>query len=194
MTLTVAVLVFEDAAEMDIVGPIQVLAAARPGEGEALRILTVSLDGGEVSCESGLRILSDRTLDELAQPDILLIPGGSGALRAAEDPRILAWLAACGPGCRTLATVGCGAFPLVAAGLAAGHCITTHPAQVASLRVLGGAEVVEGVRFLCDDRLLSCTGAAAAVDMGLWLVEQLHGEVAVERVRHTIAPVSEALH
>jgi transcriptional regulator GlxA family with amidase domain len=68
-----------------------------------------------------------------------------------------------------------GSLLLHAAGLAQGKRITTHWKFVDALRERGGAEVIEGVRYVRDGNLVTAAGVSAGIDMALWLVGQIHG-------------------
>jgi transcriptional regulator GlxA family with amidase domain len=80
-----------------------------------------------------------------------------------------------------------GAFLIVGAGLARGRRVTTHHLFLEPLRKMGGAEVVEGVRFVRDGNLLTAGGVMSGIEMSLWLVGQLYGTDAVQRTKSYIA-------
>jgi putative intracellular protease/amidase len=64
--LRVGIFVFDDAEELDVVGPYEVLAYwARHSE---LRpeVVTFSLDGNGIRCAKGLRLVPDLSADEVA--------------------------------------------------------------------------------------------------------------------------------
>jgi transcriptional regulator GlxA family with amidase domain len=51
----------------------------------------------------------------------------------------------------------------------------------------GGAEVVEGVRFVRDRNVVSAAGVMSGVEMSLWLVAELYGGEVAERTKSYIA-------
>jgi hypothetical protein len=66
-------------------------------------------------------------------------------------------------------------FLLVGCGIARGRQVTTHHNFINALRDRGGAEVVEGVRFVRDRNVVSAAGVKSGIEMSLWLVGELYG-------------------
>lgn len=186
MANTIGILLFDGAEEMDFAGPWEVLAAAVeevPGD----RVLLIAEKPDPVVCEKGMRVLPDVTYAEAPALDVVLVPGGSGARREIGNPATVAWLTRAAAGCRWVTSVCTGSFLLVGAGVAAGRRVTTHHAFTGRLRELGGAKVVEGVRFVRDGNLVTAGGVMSGIEMTLWLVGQLYGQDAVERTKSYIA-------
>ena len=184
--MRIGILVFEGVEEMDFAGPWEVLTSAAEGtEGHA--VFTVAETTAPVRCEKGLIVIPDRTYDTVHDLDVLLIPGGSGARREGQNPATVAWIRAVAPGCAWIASVCTGAFLLLAAGPGRNRRITTHHRFVDRLRALGGAEVVDGVRFVRDGNVVSSAGVMAGIDMSLWLAGQLFGTEAADAARDYIA-------
>jgi transcriptional regulator GlxA family with amidase domain len=117
--------------------------------------------------------LPDVTFDDHPPLDVVVVPGGDGAVLASEDPTLLGWLAAVGARASWVAGVCTGALLLHAAGLAAGRRLATHWAFEDRLEALGAA-VVRDARWVADGNLVSSQGVSAGIDMALWLVGQLH--------------------
>ena len=155
--MRIGILVFEGVEEMDFAGPWEVLTAAAEGT-EGYAVFTVAETTAPVRCEKGLIVIPDRTYDTVHDLDVLLIPGGSGARREGQNPATVAWIGAVAPGCAWIASVCTGAFLLLAAGPGRNRRITTHHRFVDRLRALGGAEVVDGVRFVRDGNVVSSAG------------------------------------
>jgi transcriptional regulator GlxA family with amidase domain len=186
MRKLIAILVFDGAEEMDFVGPFEVLAAAAEDDPEWC-VRTVAQTSAPICCEKGMRVLPDRTYADIDRAEIVVIPGGSGARREMANPATVGWLRSMGPHCRWMTSVCTGAFLLVGAGLAQGRQVTTHHQFIHKLRDMGGAEIVEGVRFIRDGKVVSAAGVMSGIEMSLWLVEQIWGTGAVEKVKSYIA-------
>ncbi len=189
MTRDIAILIFDQVEEMDFVGPWEVLKAAAEYGAEATgtRILTVAERADPVTCEKGLRVIPDATYDQVRAPSVLLIPGGSGARHALDNPATLGWLRRVAPGCDWLTSVCTGTFLLVGSGLAAGRRVTTHHDFIDPLRALAGAEVVQGVRMVRDGKVVTAGGVMSGIEMSLWLSRRLFGVRAEARARNYIA-------
>ena len=88
----VGVFVFDDAEELDVVGPYEVLATWAALSGLRPEVLTFSADGAGVRLAKGLRIVPERSADDVVPLHVLVYPGGRGTRTLARDPAHLAWL------------------------------------------------------------------------------------------------------
>ena len=175
MAITTGVLIFDDAEELDFVGPWEVFtAAARMREGD--RVVTIAERAGPVRCNKGLRVLADHTFDDAPPLDVVLVPGGQGTRREVDNPVLMVWLRAAGARCAWVTSVCTGALLLHEAGFAKGRRVTTHWAYVETLRARGDVTVLERTRYVRDGNVVTSAGVSAGIDMALWLVGQLHGE------------------
>ncbi|MEK8026778.1 DJ-1/PfpI family protein [Pseudaquabacterium rugosum] len=169
------------------------------------QVRTVSRDGAAVRSRAGLRLLPDGGFDDarpaLSAPaasvapevceapappatptDILLIPGG--VTDAAEAcPATRAWLQRQAPAAQVLAAVCTGSFILAAAGLLQGpRRVTTHPEDLAPMRARWPQlQVLDGPRWVVDDRLWTSAGISAGIDLSLALVAHLASPALAER-------------
>ncbi|CAM5518003.1 Transcriptional regulator GlxA family with amidase domain OS=Streptomyces violarus OX=67380 GN=FHS41_001022 PE=4 SV=1 [Streptomyces violarus] len=86
---TVLAVLFEGVQSLDVTGPVEVFAGAELLSPGAYRIRTASLDGAPVRTTSGLTLVPDQSLTTASDPDILLVPGGTGTVL---DPRLVDWV------------------------------------------------------------------------------------------------------
>ena len=105
----------------------------------------------------------------------MVVPGGSGARREIENPATVRWLTETCAKASWITSVCTGSFLLVGCGIARGRRVTTHHNFIKALRDQGGAEVVEGVRFVRDRNVVSAAGVMSGIEMSLWLVGELYG-------------------
>jgi transcriptional regulator GlxA family with amidase domain len=179
---TIGILLFDDAEELDFVGPWEVFTMATANLADA-RVLTIAERPGAVRCAKGLRVLPECDFANAPALDVVLVPGGQGTRREVDNPVLLDWLAKVGGRCRWVTSVCTGSLLLHASGLAAGRRITTHWAFVEALRERApDAAVLERVRYVRDGHVVTAAGVSAGIDMALWLVGQLWD---VERARWT---------
>jgi transcriptional regulator GlxA family with amidase domain len=175
MSVKIGILVFDDAEELDFVGPWEVFTMAnnvRPGAHETI---LVAEREGPVRCAKGLRVLPDVTMANCPKLDVLLIPGGQGTRREMENRPMMDWIAQVAKDCRWVTSVCTGALLLTAAGPAKGKRVTTHWAFIETLRGRNEAsEVLENVRYVRDGNVVTAAGVSAGIDMALWLTGQLH--------------------
>ena len=172
MTITTGVLLFDDAEELDFVGPWEVLTMARK-QGD--RVVTIAERTDPVVAAKGLRIVPDHTFDDAPPLDVVLVPGGQGTRREDDNATLTGWLGKVAADARWVTSVCTGSFLLEAAGPAKGRRVTTHWAAVQELRDRApDLTVVEDARWVVDGNLVTAAGVSAGIDMALWLVGQLY--------------------
>jgi len=174
MALTTGILLFDDAEELDFVGPFEVFTMARAGHEED-RVVTIAERAEPVRAAKGLRVIPDHGFADAPPLDVLLVPGGQGTRREVANPVLIEWLRKAAETCTWVTSVCTGSLLLHEAGIARGKRVTTHWAFVETLRQRGDVEVLGDVRYVRDGRLVTSAGVSAGIDMALWLVGQLHG-------------------
>jgi transcriptional regulator GlxA family with amidase domain len=151
------------------------------------RVMTIAERPRPVVCEKGMRVIPDATYADAPDVNVVIVPGGSGARREIDNPETVEWLTQTCAKCSWVTSVCTGAFLLVGSGIARGRRVTTHHDFIQALRDLGGAEVVQGVRFVRDGNLVSAAGVMSGIEMSLWLAGRLYGDEVEQRVRNYIA-------
>jgi transcriptional regulator GlxA family with amidase domain len=189
MTIKIGILVFDDAEELDFVGPWEVFTMtnelfSREGKDRPHEVLLVAERDAPFRCAKGMRILPDVTTANCPQLDVLLIPGGQGTRREAKNEALLAWIAATAAKCKWITSVCTGALLLTAAGPAKGKRVTTHWGFVEQLRARNeAAKVLENIRYVRDGNVVTAAGVSAGIDMALWLIGQLHSPAVARAVQ-----------
>ncbi len=180
--LTIGIVLFERAEELDWVGPFEVFTMAREVSGDrgpasGLRVVLISEEGGVVTGAKGLRNEVNASFAEAPQIDVLLIPGGIGTRVEMKNARMLDFLSKKAAACDWVTSVCTGSAVLEAAGLTKGKRITTHWAYVSTLRENAGESttVLGNVRYVRDGQLLTAAGVSAGIDMALWLTGEIFG-------------------
>ncbi len=148
--MTIAVAIWDGVEELDVVGPYEVLTAwGAQANGRSIHVHTVAERADEVRCAHGLRLLPDRTWDDVGEIDVLVLPGGN-ARPQAEDERVLGRVRELGENGTLMTSVCTGALILAAAGLLEGRPATTHWSALESLAAYDGVEVRPDARFVDD--------------------------------------------
>lgn len=182
-TKRVALLVFPDTNLLDAAGPAQVFQTAaeqlheKAGVDAAYRVELLSREGGLVRSSPGVELMT-RSLAEVEPRafDTVLISGGHGATDAAEDPRLLAWLAGAGSQARRVGAICTGAFVLAAAGLLKCRRAATHWAYCHTLQENHPDIEVDGDSiFVEDNGCWTSAGVTSGIDMALAMVEADYG-------------------
>ncbi|QKG23059.1 DJ-1/PfpI family protein [Actinomadura verrucosospora] len=184
---TYGLLVFEDAEELDFVGPWEVFTASAILRGEGDRAVLVGERTAPVRCAKGLRVVPDRTFDDHPELDVLLVPGGRGARETQiGNAELTGWIAKTAERADWVASVCTGSFLLHEAGPAKGRRVATHWASEDDLEARGDVTVVREARYVVDGNLVTSQGVSAGIDMALWLVGRIHGRDHARAVRRYI--------
>ncbi|MBN9375164.1 MAG: DJ-1/PfpI family protein [Cellulomonas sp.] len=185
--LRVGLFVFDEAEELDVVGPYDVLAWWAQHSDLRPQVLTFSADGAGVRCAKGLSLVPDTSADEVGPLHVLIYPGGHGTRALAADPEHLAWVRQMRATTPVLASVCTGALVFAAAGLLAGRPATTHWDAFDELAELDPSILVDTeARWVDDGDTVTSAGVSAGIDMALHLVDRLDSRDMARRVRRGI--------
>ncbi|MEX2237567.1 MAG: DJ-1/PfpI family protein [Dehalococcoidia bacterium] len=174
MTKNIAFILFNDAEELDFVGPWEVLTSMRHVDEDAARCYTVSEHGGTVTCAKGLRVLADYSFADAPKPDIFIVPGGMGTRTEVDNPAFMAYIGEVAKSAEISTSVCTGALVLERAGLLKGKKATTWWGMRPHLGEKDGVEVVEE-RWVDEGDVITAAGVSAGIDMALHLVGRLWG-------------------
>ena len=192
MTLRLGILIFDDAEELDFVGPWEVFTvanevAAHEKTGKPFDAFMIAEKNAPVRCRKGMIVTPHATTADCGKLDILLIPGGQGTRREVNNTALLDWIAKTAAGCRWITSVCTGALLLTAAGPAKGKRVTTHWGFIEQLRARNeAAEVLSHVRYVRDGNVVTAAGVSAGIDMALWLTGQILSPAFARKVQRTM--------
>ncbi|MDT0485631.1 MULTISPECIES: DJ-1/PfpI family protein [Streptomyces] len=184
-SLTVGVFVFEEAEELDVVGPWEVLGFwATHVATDPVELVTVGREEGWVRCAKGLRLGVDHSPDTVPALDVLIHPGGDGTRALRNNRDHLDWLRNLHDRGVLLASVCTGSLVLAAAGLLTGRPATTHRDFAEKLAKIDGTiDLRAAERYVDDGDIVTSAGVSAGIDMAFHLVERLGGGQAADQVR-----------
>lgn len=174
--MRVAVLLFDRLAAQDAVGPYEVMRCV-PG----WEVTFVGTRKGEVRAEGGLGLQVDRTLGEVDEVDVVVVPGGRGSEEVAGDEAVLSWLRRVDERTRWTTSVCTGSEILGAAGLLDGKRATSNWLFLDRLPDYGAEPI--GGRFVEDGKLITAAGVTAGIDMALHLVGREAGPEVAQAVQ-----------
>jgi transcriptional regulator GlxA family with amidase domain len=178
--------VFPDVQTLDAVGPLEVFNGAGRMVEDAYSIEIAGPSREPLRSSSGLTIIPDRAFSEVRGAiDTLVVAGGAGTLKIADDPAFIAWLGRAAKRSRRVASVCTGSFLLAKAGLLDGRRATTHWASCWKLAErYPEVEVDADAIFVRDGDVWTSAGVTSGMDLALALVEEdLGREVALEIAR-----------
>lgn len=167
--ISIAFLLFPNVTQLDLTGPAQVLS--RLGNAK-LDLVWKSLD--PVMTDAGFAIMPTATFDDMAEADILCVPGGIGVTDVMMDEMAMAWVRKIGDSAKWVTSVCTGSLILGAAGLLKGYKATSHWAWHDHL-ALFGAEPVKA-RTVFDRNRVTGGGVTAGIDFAFALMREIRGE------------------
>ena len=177
--MQIAILLFDGVVALDAVGPYDVLKLV-PGADVRL----VAAEAGEVATDGPLKLVAQDTLESVPRPDVVVVPGGPGALAASADERVLDWLRAVHAHTSFTTSVCWGSELLGAAGLLRDVPATSHWLVRDELAAHGAIPV--GERVVVSGRIVTSAGVSAGIDMALRLAALLAGEAVAEQIALTL--------
>jgi transcriptional regulator GlxA family with amidase domain len=174
--LTVAIPLFPRFTALDAVGPYEVLQRI-----PFIDVVFIGHERGQYRSENGmLGMVVETTFEELAEPDVIVFPGGVGSRPLQHDERVLAWVRHAHASTRFTTSVCTGSLVLGAAGLLSGLTATTHWSCYPELAAHGALPTPERVVEHLERRIITAAGVSSGIDMALRLVELLVDRTAAE--------------
>lgn len=154
---------------LDTVGPYEVLARLPGAE-----VKFVASTPGPKKTDVGVVLIADSALEEVREPDVIVVPGGPGTINAMNDSAAVGWLRSAHATARWTTSVCTGSLLLGADGLLEGKRATSHWIVRESLRHFGAEPVDE--RVVVDGDVITAAGVSAGIDMALTLAAYEAGE------------------
>ncbi len=150
-------------------GPYQVLSALPEA-----RVRFIAAEAGPVRADNRmLTVLAEASLDDVPEPDILVVPGGIGTRALLEDERWLGWVRTAHESSRYTTSVCTGSLLLAAAGVLDGMDATTHWMVRDLLGELGANPVPD--RVVERGKVVTAAGVSSGIDMALVLADRIAG-------------------
>ena len=178
---TIAVVLYPGLTALDLIGPLQVLAALERFA-PRYRTVVVGERAAPIDTDVHLGLIPDRTFDEVPHPFALVVPGGRLAtLRAMSDPVMRAYVRSAAASAELVASVCTGALILAAVGLLEGRRATTNWFYAKVLEQFGATYLRQ--RWVKDGKYIMSAGVSAGIDMGLYLAARLTDEATARRVQ-----------
>jgi len=174
--MQVSIVLFEGFTALDVAGPFEVLHHLPDAH-----VSFVSTTPGLVRADAAPFALEAEDLDEVPDPQVLLVPGGNGTQAQLSDERLLGWLRRVHETTTWTTSVCTGSLLLAAAGILEGRPATSHWYELPSLALFGAEPRSE--RIVESGRVITSAGVSAGIDMALHLVGRVAGDALAECVQ-----------
>jgi len=174
--MRIAILLYDDMAALDAVGPYEVFRFAQDTE-----VVFTGKKVGEVRAGGNLGLVVDQPLAEVSSADIVLVPGGTGQVALMADNEVHEWLRQIDRTTTWTTSVCTGSLLLGAAGLLDGRKATSHWLALDHLSTFGA--VPTGQRVVFDGKYVTAAGVSAGIDMALELIGRIAGDTASQAIQ-----------
>jgi putative intracellular protease/amidase len=175
--MKIAIPIFDRVTALDAVGPYEVLSRL-PGAD----LKFVGFEPGPVKTDNRMLSLHvEAALEDFAEPDVLVFPGGFGTRALMKDERMLDWVRRVHERTQWTTSVCTGSLVLGAAGLLEGLEATTHWASLHVLERLGAKPT--GRRVVEQGKIITAAGVSSGIDMALRLAGYIAGDQVAQAIQ-----------
>jgi transcriptional regulator GlxA family with amidase domain len=175
--MDIAIPLFDRFTALDAIGPYETLSRL-PGA----RVTFVAAEPGPIATDNRmLRIVAERSLDDLPRPDIVVVPGGIGSREMMNDTALISWVRTAHETSDWTCSVCTGSLVLGAAGLLDGLEATTHWMAMETLASTGARPT--GRRVVEQGKIITAAGVSAGIDMGLTLAAKIAGDDVAQAIQ-----------
>lgn len=172
----VAILIFDGVDMLDFCGPFEVFwvtGMIRDGL-KPFNVYTVA-EKSNLIMTHDIRMCPQYTFLHCPQPDILVVPGGSGARR--EMHNTIEWIIGFSQKAELVLSVCTGALLLAKAGLLEGLTATTHHKAIEELKAVAhNTNVIQNKRFVDNGKIITSAGISTGIDASLHVIAKLLGK------------------
>ncbi len=179
--IRVSCLLYDGFVLLDMAGPLTAFeAAGRCGAaGYAIEIL--AFEAGLVTSSCGVAIQA-QSLDQAAGCDLLIIPGGVGAVEPRRYANLLSFIRQAAARGARVASICSGAFVLAESGLLDGKVAATHWRDAPELARRYPAVTVDAESlYVRQGQVWTSAGVSSGIDLALALIEQDYGAQVARR-------------
>jgi putative intracellular protease/amidase len=165
----IAIPVFDRFTALDAVGPYEVLSRLPDAS-----VHFVAAEPGSYRTENRmLTLVAELALEDLSDPEVIVVPGGFGTRKLMSDETMLGWLRAAHQTSEWTTSVCTGSLLLAAAGILDGLEATTHWLQLDALGEHGARPVTR--RVVQQGKVITAAGVSSGIDMALTLAARIAG-------------------
>jgi transcriptional regulator GlxA family with amidase domain len=148
-------------------------------------ITWLAAEPGPVGTDTGqLHLHADAAFEDLPDPDVLIVPGGTGTYDVLDDERLVGWIRRAHETSQWTTSVCTGSLLLGAAGVLAGLDATCHWLDLEGLRRYGARPT--GRRVVEQGKVITAAGVSSGIDMGLVLAGRIAGPEVAQAIQLAI--------
>jgi transcriptional regulator GlxA family with amidase domain len=173
----IAFLLFDRLTTLDAIGPYEVLQRL---PGADVRFVAAR-PGGQRDEKGYTALVADHSLEDVTNPDVLVVPGGFGTRALMKDEQVLDWVRAVHSNTTWTTSVCTGSLVLAAAGILRDKPATTHWMAL-DILARHGAEPTSR-RVVEVGKVITAAGVSAGIDMALVLADRIAGPEVAQAIQ-----------
>ncbi|MGA1932319.1 DJ-1/PfpI family protein [Arcobacter sp. YIC-464] len=173
--MNIGIYIYENAEVLDFSGPFEVFSTASRflNKKEKFNVFLVAQENKTVKARGGFNIFPHYCFADCPSLDVLIVVGGVHNDEL-EKQEVISWIKEKSKECKQIASVCTGAFLLAKAKVIKKQKVTTHHEDIEDLRKqFPKLEVVENIRFVEQNNIITSAGISAGIDMSLYLLSKL---------------------
>ena len=181
--MNIGIYIYDQAEVLDFSGPFEVFSTASRicQTGEPFKVFLISQSGETVTARGGYQVVPGYGFHNHPDIDVLIVVGGVH-YDEMNKPDVLEWISSQSKKAKIVASVCTGVFLLAKSQALHGNKVTTHWQDIAELRAMfPSLDVIEGVRWVDEGKLITSGGISAGIDMSLHLVGNLYDVALAEK-------------
>jgi putative intracellular protease/amidase len=173
----IAIPLYDRFTALDAVGPYEVVQRLPGAE-----ITWLAAAPGPVGADTGqLHLHADAAFEDLPDPDILIVPGGTGTHAVLDDERLVGWIRRAHETSQWTTSVCTGSLLLGAAGVLDGLEATSHWLDLETLERFGAKPTDR--RVVEQGKVITAAGVSSGIDMGLVLAAKIAGPEVAQAIQ-----------
>ena len=175
--MKIAIPLYDRFTALDAVGPYEVLQRIPGAE-----ITWLAHEAGLVGTDTGqLQLHAGAAFEELHDPDIIVVPGGTGTDAVLDDERLVGWIRRAHETSEWTTSVCTGSLLLGAAGVLDGLEATSHWLDIDELERFGARPTAR--RVVEQGKVITAAGVSSGIDMGLVLAAKIAGPEVAQAIQ-----------
>ncbi|MEZ8058135.1 DJ-1/PfpI family protein [Vibrio splendidus] len=173
--MNIGIYIYNQAEVLDFSGPFEVFSTAKRLGAEDLNVFMVSEHAEPVVARGGFKVLTDYSLQNHPEIDLLMVVGGVHTDEMNKS-NVLDWLVSVEPNAEQVVSVCTGVFLLAKAGLLKGLTVTTHWEDISDLKLqFPDLNVTADQRWVTSGKFTTSGGISSGIDMSLHLISERYG-------------------
>ena len=175
--MKIAIPLYDRFTALDAVGPYEVLQRIPGAE-----ITWLAHEAGLVGTDTGqLQLHAGAAFEDLPDPEIVVVPGGTGTNDFLDDERLIGWIRRAHETSEWTTSVCTGSLLLGAAGLLEGLEATSHWLDLQDLERYGARPTSR--RVVEQGKIVTAAGVSSGIDMGLVLAAKIAGPEVAQAIQ-----------